>query len=449
MFDEDMDKFTEAFIDYGKFKREKQTQQEFLINRKIVLRRWLLKGISCTPDFQKSFRNYKISHYQIGVDPLFRLEDFKNGNRLYFEKRVNSYIEHNQRTYINSDYKYIYRFNELQSKIESYEITAWRKSKESDVAIEVEYNRQKYQGTFAFHDENSIFITIKIEKITHYFLFHDNNDSNYIVGTSMGYLPVDMKVPQSQKVIFSKKRVDITDIKYQFILNEVESISAIENRFNPNMREIKINPFVKYHNQFKKYHQFFSRLLVGKFQQSFYHRLAFREFYAFKRLFEKLSTGEGYFIFNYDRAFFQLIQTLEAIQNTPLSIVMEFNHNNLFLGLNRKSKEIQNRFFELSSYGVSSTIIFVIDNVKRPPIELEKILEKMKKHAIEVRLVEKQSIVHEVNSLDFMFIHLGDERDFVLADPIRDSKDVFKLFIDEVTMDEYRIDYEKILDKSF
>ena len=449
IFDEDIDKFTESFIDYSKFKREKNTKEEFLNNRKIVLRRWLLKGISCTSDFQKSFKNYKISHYKIGVEPLFRLEDFKNGNRAYFEKRLNSYMEYTQRAYVNSDYRYIYKFNELLEKIDTYEITAWKKSKEEEIVIDIEYNHNIYKGTFASHDENSIFIIMNIDNITHYLLFHDNNDSNYIVGTSMGYLPTDTKVPKSQKVIFSKQRLDSKDIKYQFILNEVESISAIENRFNPNMQEIKINPFVKYHNHFKKYHRLFSRILSSKFQQSLYYRLAFREFYAFKRLFEKVSRGESYFVFNYDRAFFQLIKTVENIQNTPLYIVMEFNHNNIFLELNCKAKEIQNRFFELSSFGVETTVIFVIDSIDKSHIGLEKVLEKMKKHSIDVRLIEKESIVHEVNSLDFMFIHIGDERDFVLADPLRDSKDVFKLFIDEVTMDEYRIDYGKILDNSF
>ncbi len=63
-------------------------------------------------------------------------------------------------------------------------------------------------------------------------------------------------------------------------------------------------------------------------------------------------------------------------------------------------------------------------------------------------MVEKEKIIHKVNSLDFFFIHLGDERDFVLADPIRDNKDVFKLFINEVTLDEYRSDYRKIDAKS-
>jgi hypothetical protein len=72
----------------------------------------------------------------------------------------------------------------------------------------------------------------------------------------------------------------------------------------------------------------------------------------------------------------------------------------------------------------------------------------MKQNNIEVRLIDKHLIENTVDSLDFTFIHLNDARDFVLADPIRDSKDVYKLFIDELTMDEYRTDYQRFLEKS-
>ena len=53
-----------------------------------------------------------------------------------------------------------------------------------------------------------------------------------------------------------------------------------------------------------------------------------------------------------------------------------------------------------------------------------------------------------MNSLNFSFIHLNTQEDFVLADPIRDSKDVYKIFIDELTMEEYRLDYYRILEQS-
>ena len=72
----------------------------------------------------------------------------------------------------------------------------------------------------------------------------------------------------------------------------------------------------------------------------------------------------------------------------------------------------------------------------------------MIENSIEVRTIIKKSIIHDVNSLDFSFIHLHDKRDFVLADPIRDSKNVYKIYTNELTMDEYRTDYERFINIS-
>jgi len=72
----------------------------------------------------------------------------------------------------------------------------------------------------------------------------------------------------------------------------------------------------------------------------------------------------------------------------------------------------------------------------------------MKEHQITVKIVAKETIINEINSIDFFFIHLKDSHDFVLADPLRDNKDVYKLFTNRLTMEEYRIDYQTILNKS-
>jgi hypothetical protein len=257
-------------------------------------------------------------------------------------------------------------------------------------------------------------------------------------------MPKDNKVPYAQKVVLAKNSLE-NEPQLLFILNEAESILALENRFNPNLQEIKISPFVRYHNQFKKYHKLFSRLLFQNFQQNFYYRLAFREFYAIKRLFEKVSKEDSYFVFNHHRAFFELVKTLEMIKNTQLYIVMQLNEKSLFWDSSRKVKKIKDRFFNLYKYGIDTTFILVLDSTQNRPTEL---LEEMQKYHIQTRTVQKDEIIQEVNSLDFAFIHMGDHRDFVLADPLRDSKDVFKLFIDEIMMDEYHMDYEKILDCS-
>ena len=452
LFHEDMDKFTTEFIDSKKFeKNEQQSRKQFFLNRKTVLRRWLNKEIACTSDFQKSFKNYKISLYHFRGVPLFSLEDFKKSNNLVdFEERIDAYLQYKQEVYVNKDYKHIYMFCEEKEQVLLYSILKWEKNQENKIIISVEQGSCTYQGTFSLEEDNNVFLTLKVEGITLYLLFHDSKDNScpYIVGTSMGYLVKDNKVPRAEKVIFSKEKLDKEDILLQFILNETEAISAIENRLNPNSDELTTEYFSKYTNKFKKYHNFFSRLVSNMYYQNFYYRLAFREFYAFYRLFERFSKKETYFVMNYQRALFEAIKTVEAIGNISFQVVMQLNEENLFFGESNKEFKIKNRFLNLDTYGVECTIIFIVEDDENLTVKEANLLNEISKEELVVRIVKKDKVIQKVNSLDFFFIYLGDERDFVLADPIRDNKDVFKLFINETTMDEYRIDYRKIIYES-
>jgi len=459
LFNEDIDKFTTAFIDQSKFEKDKfsttslkEAKKQFFFNRKTVLRRWLHKGTTCTSDFKKSFYNYPISNYQLRSSPLFTLEDFKKENNLeLFESRIESFLKYKNRVQIKTDYQYIYTFCEKNKEIDLYKIIEWSKGERNQTNITLERNNSFYRGVFLLSDENNIFITLQINQITIYLLFHDSNDKScpYIVGTSMGYLSDDNKVPLSQKVIFSREMLDQELFDLQFILNETESIRAIENRFNLNSSEVKVPHFKKYTNKLKQYVEFFTRLSQTKYRQFFYYRLAFKEFYIIQKLFQKVSTKETYFVFDYQRAMLELIKTVEEIRDIPLQVVMELNEENTFLQWRHKDIEIKNRILNLASKAnIETTIIFVIADNKKLSNNMINLLNKMSKHKIVVRLIEKKQIVHYVNSLDFIFIQLNDKRDFVFADPIRDSKDVYKLFINKTTMDEYRTDYQRFLEKS-
>jgi len=111
--------------------------------------------------------------------------------------------------------------------------------------------------------------------------------------------------------------------------------------------------------------------------------------------------------------------------------------------------EIRSKILHLKKeFNVSTTIIFVVENLLELNTHKKLLFSEMIEQGIEVRMIEKEKIVHEVDSLDFIFIHLNDSRDFVLADPIRDSKDVYKLFTNELTMDEYRTDYQLFMAQS-
>jgi hypothetical protein len=459
LFNENIDKFTEALIDYQKFDNTKfnlgsvsKNKQQFFLNRKTVLRRWLQKGSNCTPDFQKSFKNYKLSHYQLRGKALFTLHDFKKReNEEWFEHRIEEYLRNQKRVQLKTPYRFLYSYCEQSKSIIHYEIIEWSKGERDETAITLQENEKVYDGTFKLTDDNNIFITIDIKNNTDYILFHETNDhaTSYIVGISMGYRREDNMVPRSKKIIFSKEKLETNEIDILFILNETEFLSTYENRLNLNIHEIKINHFIRYANKFKKYSNFFQRLRKGTYKQSFYYRLAFREFYALQKLFRKISKKESYYILDYQPAFLELLKTVEEIGNTNLQIVMKLDYQNLFLQSCRINLEIRSKLLNLyNSAKVKTTIIFVIKSKEIFDIHTKLLLSEMQKYNIIVRVIEEEKIIHKVNSTDFSFIDLNDKRDFVLADPIRDSKNVYKLFTDELTMDEYRTDYQRFITMS-
>ena len=453
---ENIDNFTEIFIDYSKYDKNKfdmaseaENKEQFFSNRRTVLRRWLNKGTSCTPDFQKSFSNYKLSKLQIKGMPLFSLSNFKEDNNLkFFEQQIEKYLKYQRRVQINVDYKYIYSFSTMSQKIGYYEIIEWEKDSKGETILSLEKNSKQYRANFQLSD-NNIFITLQKNDSQLYMLFHDNQDNSsaYITGMSMGYLENDNKVPMSKKVIFSKKLLELEEL--DFMLNETETLSAIENRFSTDLELFQVNHFVKYVNKLKSYSIFFKRLRDSSYKEFFYYRLAFSEFYAIKKLFKRVAKKESYYIMDFQRAFLELLKTVENIENIKLQVVMQLTEENPFLKSSYRDLEIRSRFLNLyQKHKVNTTIIFVIDSHEELNTHKKYLFSEMLEHNIKVRTITKENIIHDVNSLDFSFIHLHDKRDFVLADPIRDSKDVYKIYTNELTMDEYRTDYERFINTS-
>ena len=453
---EDMNSFTEMLIDYSKYDKSKfamasdaKCKEQFFLNRKTVLRRWLNRGTTCTPDFQKSFLNYKLSKLHVKGHYLFKLSDFIEENNLdYFDQQIEKYLKYQRRINVTVDYKYIYSFSTLTQKINYYEIIEWEKDSKGEPTLLLIKNNQQFRAKFKLLD-NNLFITIQKDDSELYMLFHDNQDksSSYITGMSMGYLESDNKVPMAKKVIFSKELLEEKEL--ESMLNETETLLAVENRFSTNLKLFKVNHFVKYVNKLKNYSSFFQRLRKTHYKEFFYYRLAFNQFHAIKQLFKRVSKKESYYIMDFQGAFLELIKTVESIGDTKLYIVMQLNEESPFLKSSYKDLEIRSRFFNLyQKYKVKTTIIFVIDSYEELSTHKKYLFSEMIENHIEVRTIIKKSIIHDINSLDFSFIHLHDRRDFVLADPIRDSKNVYKIYTNELTMDEYRTDYERFINKS-
>jgi len=455
LFENDIDRFTKAFINNNKFnidkfngKTEEESYEQFLFNRKIVLRRWLQKG-KCTSDFKKSFKYYKISKYKYKGEPLFVLDDFKrDDNLLEFEKKIDGYIKEKERVNTPVDYKYLYLFDEDLKSIYFYKIIEWKKGEGLEMMIELSSSKENIEGRVFLEYGGNILITLTISQIKHYFLFHDNNDnySKYTVGISMGFSKKDNKVPIAKKAVLSKDILDTNMLDLELILNNTEILCAVENRVSKNIDNFEINPFVKYTQRVKNYYLFFSELINKRFKKNFYYRLALKEFNSFRKLFEKVIHNESYFIYNYHRAFYEMLKSVEEIGDIPLYIVQEFSSNHYLVNRGYQEIKIQERLFNLVNYGIEVKFIVVLDSNLEKEVKLA--MDNMSKRGIDIRVVKKDKIINQVNSIDFAFIKTGTREDFVLADPLRDSKDVYKVFTNIITMEEYYSDYYKIFSNS-
>ena len=459
LFNDNIDEFTKALIDYKKFKRdkfdeisEKEAKKQFFFNRKTVLRRWLQQGSRCSSDFCKSYPNYKLSNYQLKGEPLFLLKDFqKEDNLKEFEQRVELYLKYQKKTEAQIDYRFIYTFCEISKKIIYFQIIEWIKGENQKIQLSLLKENKQYRGEFQLTDENNILINIKVDNNQRYMLFHESNDNylTYIVGISMGFLENDNKVPTSQKVVFSKDRLDEKSLELTFMLNESEALTTIENRLHGSFHEEIVNYFITYTYKLKKISNFFNHLKKSFYKQSFYHRLFFQEFNTIQKLLKRITKNESYYILDFQDSFLELIKTVESIKDIELNIVMQLNNENIFLNSSQKNLEIKSKILNLyKNYSVKTTIIFVLKNNEVVDKQIEHLFKDFISHNIKIRVIEEREIAHEVDSLDFTFIHTQSNKDFVLADPIRDSKNVYKIFIDELTMDEYRTNYKSFLAKS-
>jgi len=459
LFDRDTDKYTQALIDNRKFdptryegKSEAECYQKFFLNRKTLVSRWLsLESLDrCTPDFKKSFDHYAISTYQLKGRPLFTLEDFcTTGNMEAFEDKIDLFLARRNRAQVRTEYRYLYFFCEAESRILCYAITQWHKGEGGESRLTFEEDTGAHHaGAISFSDEGNIFVWVDLPWSRLYCLFHDTNDRSlpYIIGTGMGYLPHDNKVPRAQKILFAKERLNEEESDLLFILNETEVIAAVENRQNLHASTFTLSHFFKYANRLKQYGVFFQKLLFRYYQDQFYYRLAFREFHAITHLFSHIAKKETYFIYDYNRALLELIETVATIGHTSLYMVMAFNPKSFLVALSQQNLELKSRFLSLySRAGVEIELVVVHEAGVSLASDL---VHELLDHHVRLYEVSREAIVHEVNSVDFIFIDLGDARDFVLADPIRDSKEVYKLFTNEVIMDEYKSDYQKILYQS-
>ncbi len=150
-----------------------------------------------------------------------------------------------------------------------------------------------------------------------------NNRTKYLVGVGIGIADINQKIPIAKKVILTKGKIEDYDELY-LVLNEIEIIRTRENsyKFEKDNRDFKLNHLKKYIKKIDNINTLFQNLSKQNFYNTFYEQLAFREFLAINRIFQKLERGQSYFVSDRERVFNVLIEAQSYEHYKELYIVM-------------------------------------------------------------------------------------------------------------------------------
>ncbi len=412
--------------------------------------------------FRKEYESYPFSQLRINGRKLFEnVQEFYEVDIKTFCERIKSYVDSliTLESRKNTQYQYLYVYNRLKNKssIDYYHINYGKPLQTNSVEIEVDPPQSKallslapYYGTIQWYDNNIVLIFQNQNDYISAIFNTDliNTQTTYLVGVGVGIADINQKTPIAKKVVLTKEKIDNIDELY-LALNETEVISAEENsyKFEKDNQDFRLNHLQKYIKKIDNINTLFQNLSKENpyNQNTFYEQLAFKEFLATNTLFQKLAKGQSYFVNNRERVLDVLIASHAYEPYQELYIVMPiYTNDNLFEKLSFKALKLQEQLIELSSK-VNIEIIFVMDDCQKAlSLEFKTFLEKAHK-SIKLYFVVKEDIENEVNSIDFIFT---DRKNFALSRILRTSSPVFHLFRQEISIDQHKEMYQKILNRS-
>jgi len=464
-------KFTDLFFIEEKINKKgnidisetfEERKRKYWENRRKYLRtKWLNSKNKLIKSrlFKKEYDKYPFSKLEINGRKIFSdVNEFLNINIENFCKRIYEYV------YIkksfnpkNTKYKYMYVFNFIDNKkeIDYYKIDYLKSININKAEISVYPPKSKshldiepYVGEINIYNNK---IILKFDNNNDYISAIFNTDlinsrTKYLVGVGIGIADVNQKIPTAKKVILTKEKIKNYNELY-LGLNETEIIRAEENsyKFEDERKEYQSNHLKKYIKKINGINSLFQNLSKQNFYNSFYEQLAFKEFLAINRIFQKLNKGHSYFISDRERILNVLIDAKTYEKYKELYIVMPiYENNNIFEKLSLRALELQKRLLKLSSEA-RVEIIFVIENCEKEfSLEFKIFLEKAYK-TINIYFVLKSDIENRVNSIDFIFT---DKKNFSIARLLRTSSSVFHLFKHNINICQYEEMYRKILNRS-
>ncbi len=442
-----------------------RTNKATFENRKVYIRtNWLKKqDIAFMPRmFKSEYFKYQFSKLTINGRPLFiDGEEFLTIDIEQFHQRIKNYLALQVEIDIEQEklYRYLYIYNingvEDRKNIDYYEIEYLSSTTSNEIKIDVippkhksSLDIQSYHGQIRYQ-ESKIILTFENSDDYISAIFNTDLSSRhtpYLVGVGSGIADINQKIAVAKKVIFSKEKIEDSNTLYP-ILNETETISAIENSYDIKYtdRDFKAKHLHKYIDKIDRLNLLFTKLSKEEYYNSFYEQLAFKEFKATRNIFKKIKKRQPYYVEYRKRVIDILLKTYPHEKYQKIYMVMPtYKEDNIFAQETSKALTLQKELIELSHH-VEIEIIFVVESCKEPLVyEFEKFLEMAKSH-IKISFTLKKRVEYEVNSIDFI---LTDKNNFVITKFLRDSAPLFRLYEDRETIEGHEAIYRKIRNRS-
>lgn len=375
-----------------------------------------------------------------------------------FKKIISDYLYDRDRIIVpeNIEYRYLYTHtvNGIEDKkIDYYEIKYLKYDKD-EVTIEVnpphnkdELKVKPYKGILILKNANLILnLSNRNDYISAIFNMElINRHTKFLVGVGIGIADNNEKIPMAKKVLLTKERIEDNRELY-LILNESERITAIENRDEiRENRECLKSHLDKYINKIQYLNMLFRNLNKSNYFNSFYERLAFKEFSAVNNIFEKIKHNNVYFVTRRARVLETLIKSCREDKYDSLNMVMPiYTKDNIFEYQSKKDMKLQENFIGLAQ-SVSMNIIFIINDCEKPfSQEFSIFLEKISPLA-NLYISHKKNIENEVNSIDFLYTS---KENFVVSKFLRVDNSNFYILQQRHSIEEHQGIYNKIFNRS-
>jgi hypothetical protein len=459
MSKKDLNHFVKLFfINSGKTKFE---------HRKSYLHKnWIRKkDKAITPRmFKGEYLKYPFSNLRVNGRSIFdSADEFLAININSFCKKVKEYTSSQVEIDIREEieYRYIYVFNiqeeEQKPYIDYYEIEYKGRDIIADkIDIEVKPPKKKAIGDKEYYSgkleykKNKIILTFENSSDYISVLFNReliNSYNEYLVGVGIGISSFNKMIPIAKKVILTKEI--ISDVSQLYLtLNETEILVAKENTFKLNYHHensFRYNHLIKYINKIKGIDNLFKSLDRENIFNSFYEKLAFKEFFSLNSLFQKLKHNRSYFVNYRKRVFDTLFKSHKKEEYSSIYIVMPtFTDDNIFEHLSPKALLLQDEFIKLTQK-VQISIVFVLkDCEEQLSYEFKQFLKKIYLDT-NIYFSTKSELKGVVNSIDFLYTN---RENFLVSRFLRVDRPVFNIYIDKSTIAEHRAMFRKILNRS-